>query len=421
MDELFKEANDKFTYFVNNLSNKLKKRLKTITKEYNLKTTISTLLEDCSIDTLLNYQKDILSLNNSLTSQLKIIDFFVKNNAKEAEQVTNAYEYVISELKKAITDLDEIKDTKEKLEADINLIINLQQDINFNYEAFLELIESSPLKEEEKLCIIAKTALDTTPKQEINKEENKEINLSKYYDIIASAQKLIDLYHNYLEENTFNYIELIKNYVQYNPELSTTDEKIVYYLTSLIKDKQDLEDELKNTDIDEDYLELAYTEIEKDINILLELINSKEKENTADVFPNIMFLLNENNQTYFDIPVDEYNKRFLIRLIATVEQKNDFGIPLKDNPLNQNIYVKTITGKQDESHSISYMQIANNKYLIIDYNSFDEIFNNTRDIVKTKEEDINNIMIAIKNSENPLSSDEQIKIKNLIAGNGIQR
>ena len=302
MDELFKEANDKFTYFVNNLSNKLKKRLKTITKEYNLKTTISTLLEESSIDAILNYQKDILNLNNFLTSQLKIIDFFVKNNAKEAEQVTNAYDYVISEL-------DEIKDTKEKLEADINLITNLQQDINYNYEAFLELIESSPLKEEEKLCIIAKTALDTTPKQEINKEENKEINLSKCYDIIASSQKLIDLYHNYLEENTFNYIELIKNYVQYNPELSTTDEKIVYYLTSLIKDKQDLEDELKNTDfIDEDYLELAYAEIEKEINILLELINSKEKENITDVFPNTMFLLNEDNQSYFDIPIDEYNK-----------------------------------------------------------------------------------------------------------------
>ena len=422
MTDKIDNAVQKFSLY---LKNEIKKREDQL-KEFKLNLTMKSKLANVKeLNDILDEknQQFLKKISADVDKQLEIINYFVENGVSDVEQVIIAQDIVLKELNNYFESLTNIENKSKDIEEECNNLQKLDEDYDRNYELFLDYLEKSSLSETEKLEVIMYSIVKNLAPEEIveQEEENskQEIIQSKYQDCINKAKKVCDEYYSiYLEGKSEKDILFAKNMIQSidNNDTELQEKYSEYYmifnLINLISYRNDLEEELKKSEPNADFMNLCVDEINLTINIIEKLgtVHSKN-EITNNHIENVKFLLDEYNNPYFEIPSDEKNRKSYIRLIESISisSNKDHGVILKDNPLNQNVYIKSLIS---QDMCCSYLQITNDSYIVITFNDFDNIFDITREIIRKNLIQIQEIQRMIKNNENPYNNDRQYDILN---------
>ena len=108
------EALQRFRDYVTEYQSKLNNKLIEIEQQLSFKVIIDTIKREKDYVFILKNKDVLVRIDNSLDSKLKIIDFFVKNNATSAEQFMNVVNEVINspvinEFERTIADLSQLQ------------------------------------------------------------------------------------------------------------------------------------------------------------------------------------------------------------------------------------------------------------------------------------------------------------------------
>ena len=335
------EALQRFRDYVTEYQSKLNNKLIEIEQQLSFKVIIDTIKREKDYVFILKNKDVLVRIDNSLDSKLKIIDFFVKNNATSAEQFMNVVNEVINspvinEFERTIADLSQLQNQIKLNLEQCSLILNNDR---YDEEYYIKLLEMSDLSEEDKLNILSDQAFNAVMIQSHDNviDESKEVNNKsdskksdvdsvsslkiekRYTKIIADVNDMIGKYYYLIEKQNSNQLKYKKQYMsaireQSTPidydNLSSIQDRLILIILEMIENKQLIEQEMKkivNHEVsreDEELINLFLDTLEDNLKVSAETSRQfeldKQEENNVGA-SKVLFLLDDKNQPYINI------------------------------------------------------------------------------------------------------------------------
>lgn len=410
------EALQRFRDYVTEYQSKLNNKLIEIEQQLSFKVIIDTIKREKDYVFILKNRDVLVRIDNSLDSKLKIIDFFVKNNATSAEQFMNVVNEVINspvinEFERTIADLSQLQNQIKLNLEQCSLILNNDR---YDEEYYIKLLEMSDLSEEDKLNILSDQAFNAVMIQSHDNviDESKEVNNKsdseksdvdsvsslkiekRYTKIIADVNDMIGKYYYLIEKQNSNQLKYKKQYMsaireQSTPidydNLSSIQDRLILIILEMIENKQLIEQEMKkivNHEVsreDEELINLFLDTLEDNLKVSAETSRQfeldKQEENNVGA-SKVLFLLDDKNQPYINIKdVNfEINKR-IKSLIENLEKGlHDYERGIKHSKImtdnkDDNIYVN-----RSSTVACSYMRLTKDIVLLIAIDNFTSIY-----------------------------------------------
>lgn len=361
IEDKVKPSYDKFISYLENHINEKQKELEEYELKKGYKEIIDNLIKNPNLEDVLAHRDFLMSLNNSLDTYFKLIDFFLSRNASNAPQVSIAI--------RSIIECDDVKNYEINISSNFNPRVikeeieqykSLLNGINYDIDFLVSILDKSPLTENEKLDVLSKNAFDRimqkkikdsvldeknnaleeSMNQTINEPEIEDmVDISKLksrYMISYSAVDNIKRMYNYLTKNkTDKQIMYAKSMYKLYDLNEFTQEDINNYLpeimTSLFLGICENDDEInkllskerheKILRSDAEILTLYLEELEGYIiqfSNLSVLTKEKNDEEIIDKRRNL-YLTDESGKCLIEF--DGYNKQEMATLLEKISKK----------------------------------------------------------------------------------------------------
>lgn len=414
------------SYIEKELENK-EKQLKKIKKSLFLANFIEEINNNYfSVEFIVNNKEKIIKLIPELENEVNIIDFFYKNNATNIEQ----FEISLTTFRKhkifdKIFDIEKLQQEESELSKTISMYTNFIKGI-FIPEEYIEVVESTSLKEAEKLLIYSQLAFESLKKEEVLIEESTPIKndniesitydqcKNEYLLIKEKIQTFINKYYDLIMSKDKNYINYIKSYINIakqedNFTYDYKEEKLLIKIFEIIEQKEEIENTIKNIDLSQEELETLYLNIEiikEDLDAIEKLSNEyeaeKEEEKLNESSNKVYFLSDENGNLFFDINSIEKEIRDKIPILIEKLNKGiyDYNKGIKHSKLQTSYKENTVFINKLTDIGCAFIRINEEKVLVLNIDYMTDIYNSTIAILNTKSNLINTIKTNISNSNN---------------------
>ena len=325
-EEQFAIAWEKFLSFVREYIQKITVQKAQSEKNIESYTKIEAMKKEPTVDNVLKAQDVLISLDSSLKETIEIIKFFNENNGNELVQAKEALHKILTH--PLIQNYQEtIANEKAKIKnIDLN-IVECEKCLNkesFSFRYLSELIEVSPLSENEKIAVLSKAILDESSKKEreIPAKEEPTVSLKElittYQNLVAKGKIYKEKYQHLLGNKTPQQMEYIKMITaclhQKEADIQSfqySEEKMMVLLIEMLEVEEivatetqgGLTKEVSPTKKEEiEYYVSNLEEIIKEIISLdTERVEEKKSEETELDENRILFFLDEKNRPFFDI------------------------------------------------------------------------------------------------------------------------
>lgn len=417
-NEVVEAATAKFNTFIDNYLNTLKEKLNNIITSLSYEKIIEKISTSRNLDDILAAKDILIELDSSMAEKYHILEYFIKNNATDIEQVSITINSMLNSnaIKNYSHNIESETEYKQELEYSISLIDQLKENSDLDFDTYVKLLEASDLKEEEKIIILVQKAYDSCLYQEeiVNEplsEESKSrleeivtkyqelentINriISKNYDLIASKNDKELAYAKFLANNFKKVLATMQNEDE-EQQMKYLNQVLAAKLISLIEEKKSITEILKTItqtktftkDLEEE-LELHFMEINDILSVINELSESlaqDDEEKNNYQASEIIFLLDTYGNPYFDLqnysPDDKKRINSLVEKLGKgLEQAKKRIKHTKLQPkgkLEHDVFINKLSNMY-----CSYVRLAKNKILIVNFGDKDSIYDETESIVR---------------------------------------
>ena len=412
VDSLAIMSIDKFKKFILDYQDTINTQLKTLEEKMKRETKLLELSETRDVQALLNAKPIFLSINPALESKFKTIEFFVSNDAKNAEQVLIALDYILSSCRSHIENNQNDNFLRTQYEEVVGRCEKILTDDFSDLDFLQKILSVSNLTEEERISVLAKLAYDScgfskrkeetvTPiVEEFDSaayEEICQLRDKVYYGLRQRANEVIN--RNYVEfikcksKEELNYAKAIVSSID-KEEMSIEDvtnfnyvrEKMTVMLFALINEKDELDGILEefSLKVSKDDIELfsaALKDYEKMILAVIEAEKEIEKENQvvdASKNPsNVYFLVDEDGNLLFNLDDFHNDDKKRIALLLEKTQKGilDYDKGLKHTIIQSPHKMNNIVEVNKYSNfGCIYIRITRNKILVLSIGDIKDIY-----------------------------------------------
>ena len=398
----------KFNNYIRNCIKELNAKKSEITLNIECARQISVISAESSIDELIAIKSYVLRIEPRLLNDYKIIEFFNSKNKTNVPQVNTAVNNIL-----AVINEKRIINTKD-LENQIKLIDKTILEYNnylvgnrFSIKMLFELLENSKMSLEEQIIILSDMALKISPSVEIKQVDNEEKvepvhdDNDIYLQLLAVGKNILVQYYDVLATKTPQEMRDIINISQIIGGMNMSDvrsfytektiyEGLIYKIKTLVNE---LSESIRKNGTNKEEL---YIELEDTIELLKGLTLDVGKVQEPEPVK-IYFLLDDSGQPLFTM--DYYSGDLskidsLITRLANTPGELVNGRPIQDNWLDANkinAYVKSFSDM-----NCSYLNMSDNKILIIEFASGDQIYSRTVGTIRKNQDRINEIMRMVK-------------------------
>lgn len=413
VDSLAILAIEKFKKFILDYQDTINTQLLNLEEKIKRESKLLELRETRDVQALLNAKPFFLSINPALESKFKTIEFFVSNDAKNAEQVITSLDYILESCRTHIENNQNDNYLKMQYLEAIEKCDRILKDDFSDLDFVQKILSVSTLTDDEKLNVLAKLAFDSCSLTKEKEESNTPIINDEFDEVVylkicelrdkvylELKQKANDVINrNYAEyiqcksDEDLNYARAIVSSID-KKELSIEEvsnfnyvrEKLTILLFTLINEKEEIDRllEIFSSKVKEDDVELleeALKDFEKMISSIIEAENDLSKENQviADSknSSNIYFLLDKGGKLLFD--VDEFHnddkKRISVLLDKTqkgiLDYDKGFKHTIVQSPHKMNNLIEV---NKYSNFACIYIRFAKDKILILSVGEVKDIY-----------------------------------------------
>ena len=406
-------ATDKFKKFILDYQDTINTQLISLEEKMRSERKVLELGESRDVQGLLNSKAFFLSINPALEGKFKTIEFYVANDAKNAEQVIASIDYILASCRNYIESNQNDNYLKNQYLEVIEKCDKILKDDFTDLDFVQKILSVSNLTEDEKLNVLAKLAFDSCCLVKENKETDTpniedefdhesylkicELRDSIYLALKQKANEVIN--RNYTEfiqyrsDEDLNYVRTIVNSID-KKEMSIDEvsdfnyvrEKLTILLFALMKEKEEIDKllEILSTKVTEDDIELlseTLKDFEKMIFAILESEKELAKENKVNEDSknpsNVYFLLDEEGKLLFDINEFHNDDKKRISLLLDKTQKGildydkGFKHTIVQSPHKMNNLIEV---NKYSNFACIYIRISKDKVLILSIGEVKDIY-----------------------------------------------
>lgn len=215
--DAYKKSYKNFIDYLNGYSNSLLSKIGECDKNIALCDVLGEIKQTKDIKTILDNKDFIISLNPTIDSYFKIIDFFMKNDALDAEQVSSAVESLLSidEIKNYEVTKKTMFENKSSFESELSKVRAIISGNDYDIDFFNSLLLSSSLSDSDKISILSGLAYESSVAKSNTKSNSEEKSKSDKKDTKFKAKT--DLVS--VDKLNLKYNELAKKLDDYKRKL----------------------------------------------------------------------------------------------------------------------------------------------------------------------------------------------------------
>lgn len=420
--DAYKKSYKNFINYLNGYSNSLLSKIGQCDKSIALCDVLGEIKQTKNIKTILDNRDFIISLNPTVDSYFKIIDFFMKNDALDAEQVSFAVESLLN--------IDEIKnyevtkkimfENKSSFESELSKVRAIISGNDYDIDFFNSLLLSSSLSDSDKISILSGLAYessiiksDTKSNVEDKSKSGKKDKFKVKKDLVSidelnvkydELSKRIEDYKRNLyflfQDKTRKQFEYAANIAKlYNSgqiefdELnrSFTNDRLLVLLFSCDEYQETIKVCLEKADDNKlsksDYDEVSYyiSEMESKLDIIskyyeLELSRNNPVEVNSDDGVRTIFLLDKDGNSIIDF--DKFNTDEIEKINSLLDKCE------KKNKNEKTMFLHNISAVDFDvligrfsSFICSYVYLENGSILVLNIGSKQKGFDETEKIL----------------------------------------
>ena len=215
--DAYKKSYKNFIDYLNGYSNSLLSKIGECDKNIALCDVLGKIKQTKDIKTIIDNKDFIISLNPGVNRYFKIIDFFMKNDALDAEQVSSAVESLLSidEIKNYEVTKKNIFENKSSFESELSKVRTIISGNDYDIDFFNSLLLSSSLSDSDKISILSGLAYESSVAKSNTKSNSEEKSKSDKKDTKFKAKT--DLVS--VDKLNLKYNELTKKLDDYKRKL----------------------------------------------------------------------------------------------------------------------------------------------------------------------------------------------------------
>lgn len=421
--DAYKKSYKNFIDYLNGYSNSLLSKIGECDKNIALCDVLGEIKQTKDIKTILDNKDFIISLNPTVDSYFKIIDFFMKNDALDAEQVSFAVESLlnIDEIKNYEVTKKTMFENKSSFESELSKVRTIISGNDYDIDFFNSLLLSSTLSDSDKISILSGLAHESSiiksntktngeEKSKSDKKDNKfkvntdlvsveKLNI-KYNELTKKLddykRKLYPLFQNKTKKQLEYAANIAKLYNSGQIEFDVlsrnfTNDRMLVLLFSCSEYQETIKvclDKAHNNELSKiDYDEVSYyiDEMESKLDAIskyyeLELSRNKPVEVNYDDGVRTIFLLDKDGNPVIDF--DKFNADELGKvnsLLDKCEKKNKSEKSIFLHNIS-NVDFDVLVGKFS-SLICSYVCLENGSILVLNLGSKQKGFEETEKIL----------------------------------------
>ena len=184
--DAYKKSYKNFIDYLNGYSNSLLSKIGECDKNIALCDVLGKIKQTKDIKTIIDNKDFIISLNPGVNRYFKIIDFFMKNDALDAEQVSSAVESLLSidEIKNYEVTKKNMFENKSSFESELSKVRAIISGNDYDIDFFNSLLLSSSLSDSDKISILSGLAYESSVAKSNIKSNSEEKSKSdkKFFD-----------------------------------------------------------------------------------------------------------------------------------------------------------------------------------------------------------------------------------------------
>lgn len=396
---------------------------------------------DDNVEVIIENRKKILEIDKSLSNDINLISFFYSEGITDAPQVKNSIKRIVKSLKNSKGLIDDLTKEKEKCEDILN---NKEYDFDF----FVKMLEKSNLNEKEKLEILKSLALSScfidqkkeevkedkkdeiketkkvnkkTPKKlpdlelVVEKEEVKEENktqelLDRYNGLKERINNINTSYHHLIQGKNESQIRYYESYVEATKSIKSETEKfefkeykLIVEIIRLLKCRDEVEELIKDNNLDEELLLIGITEIEDLLSSIDETSKdlSKQLDENNLNNSNIYFFSEDGMTSYFDVSkLDGDEKKIALNFIKDIENgRLDSPISSTKKVLMEETHDYNIYVYLKNKMGISFIKTGLDKLFIMTLANVKTLYSETASLAKRYDRQIKDQMNLINSGD----------------------
>lgn len=421
--DAYKKSYKNFIDYLNGYSNSLLSKIGECDKNIALCDVLGEIKQTKDIKTILDNKDFIISLNPTVDNYFKIIDFFMKNDALDAEQVSSAVESLlnIDEIKNYEVTKKTMFENKSSFESELSKVRAIISGNDYDIDFFNSLLLSSSLSDSDKISILSGLAYESsmiksnvkTNSEEKSKSDKKDTKFKAKTDLVSVEKlnikyneltKKLDDYKRKLyplfQNRTKRQLEYAANIARlYNSDQiefdvlnrSFTNDRMLVLLFSCSEYQDTIKtclDKAENNKLSKtDYDEVSYyiNEMESKLNVIskyyeLELSRNKPVEVNYEDGVRTIFLLDKDGNPVIDF--DKFNADELGKVNSLLDKCE------KKNKSEKSIFLHNISNVDFDvlvgrfsSLICSYVYLENGAILVLNLGSRQKGFEETDKIL----------------------------------------
>ena len=414
---------------------KLQSSLDTVMMELESESELSKIKDCLTARDILKYKDTIIRLDKDLTTQFKIIEYYLEAGAQEAPQVYDAINCIKKNDILTSTNRTQSNNIKKaELMDEINKVKSVIENKEVDFDYYVSLLSDSDLSEEDKLNLLALKAFEstkyikkeTTPSLEsiISSVESKEeiVDFSdlliRFDELTKKANELKNKYYYLFDGKTNSqlsyHFEAVKAYgddfVQNIKNYSYKEGAMIACLYHIAKSVEDIKSINTNGTVsDRELYELYLNEMEEVIDLAYEVstyIDEINKEK-LDKPSSILYFTDTHGRLLFDSSkFDSDDRKSIETLINKLENgQYDFmkgGI--KSSMVNGSI--TPIYINKSGRIGCSYIRLDDNMVLLLTCDTLKYVYDKTLSIEKRNIEYIK----KLKEDFKKMSEEDKLKM-----------
>lgn len=345
--EFNQDAITKFERFINKYIRQLESEIANCGIFLGYHDSVKRFLETPTPSMLLQERDTIMKLVPSSESLIKIVEFFADAGVLDVEQVTSAVDTIRSD--EAIanygSDYKFSKERKENLERELKEVSQIGTSEEKDCDCLADILDRSGLSPEEQLEVLSKYACDSCPvlvdEDTIEEKDDFGKLAAEYSERRSTINSLISRYYSSLiEGKSATEREAAKNLARlmFESKSHPTDEEVsvddFFYwdecmmtvIFGLIEAREALDEAFAaGKDANMEDIELYYSETCDLLDKASQLEEKRDKEEVAETETEskVVFLLDENDNPYFDVQsLDSEERKKAVSLIEKLEKGN---------------------------------------------------------------------------------------------------